>query len=170
MKILHAAAIICLLAIASTTFAQAPTADAYRQLNAQVLDNLHTHILDKWFPRAVDETAGGFNENYREDWSPGTPARQTERSIVYQSRLTWLSAAAALRFPRDAGKYVKITRHGVKQLAEKQWDQEHGGFFWAVDTAGKPTRNNGSEKHAYGNAFGIYASAKSYRATHDPAA
>jgi mannobiose 2-epimerase len=171
MKFIHSSLFIFIIAFPLiATAAEPPTPETYRKINTQVLSNLHTQILDKWFPRAIDEQNGGFNENFRDDWSPAPAARQDQRSIVYQSRLTWLSAAAALRFPNDAAKYLKITRHGIQQLAGKQWDHQHGGFFWSVDTTGKPLPNNGSEKHAYGNAFGIYASAESYRANHDPAA
>jgi mannobiose 2-epimerase len=106
-------------------------------------------------------------ENFRYDWSPGRPG---VKSIVYQSRLTWLSAAAAMRFPKDAQRYRAISQHGVEALSQKMWDGGHGGFFWAVDDSGKPTGDHGPEKHAYGNGFGIYSSAASYQATHDPAA
>ena len=59
-------------------------------------------------------------------------------------------------------------RHGVTVLAQKLWDKEKGGFYWAVDDSGRPTRDWSDEKHAYGNAFGIYAAASSYAVTKDP--
>src|SRR6476619_670742 len=98
MKLIHAVLTVCTLAISSIATAQPPTPEAYRKINAEVLSNLHTQILDKWFPRSVDDKNGGFNENYRDDWSPG---REGERGIGYQSRLTWLSGATAWRFPPD---------------------------------------------------------------------
>jgi mannobiose 2-epimerase len=159
---------VLLLALSTTSFAsEAPTPETYRRLADQVEASLFRDDLNKWFPAAIDDKHGGFLENFRYDWSPG---RAGVKSIVYQSRLTWLSAAAALRYPKDAERYRAITRHGVQALAGKMWDPIHGGFFWAVDDSGKPTGDHGPEKHAYGNGFGIYSAAASFQATHDPAA
>lgn len=68
-----------------------PSTGELLQIAAEVEDNLHRQVLAQWFPRAVDP-AGGFHQNYAEDWSrlPGD-----DRSVVYQSRLTWLAAQAA---------------------------------------------------------------------------
>jgi mannobiose 2-epimerase len=144
-----------------------PTPEAYRGIAVQVEANLARDVLAKWFPAAVDRDAGGFYENFREDWSRGPTG---QKSIVYQSRLTWLSAQAAARFPDRSAEYLAATRHGVAALADKLWDKDKGGFFWAVDDAGRPTRERGDEKHAYGIAFGIYAAASSHAVTKDAAA
>ncbi len=147
-----------------------PSAGDYRRIADEVETSLQRDVLDKWFPAAVDQKGGGFYENFAVDWSRGA---DRERSIVYQSRLTWLSAQAGIRFATDgdqAAKYRSITRHGAAFLADKLHDREHGGFFWAVDVGGHPVAPFGKEKHVYGIAFGIYALAASYQATHDPAA
>ena len=142
------------------------TPEAYRRIATEVETNLRRDVLDKWFPAAVDRDAGGFYENFKENWTRGPTG---EKSIVYQSRLTWLSAQAALRFPEKSDQYLAITRHGVAALAEKLWDKEKGGFFWAVDDGGRPDRDRADEKHVYGIAFGIYAAASSHAVTKDPA-
>jgi mannobiose 2-epimerase len=144
-----------------------PTPAEYRRIADQVEANLRQQILDKWFPAAVDRENGGFYENFNNDWTRGATG---EKSIVYQSRLTWLSAQAAKRFPGKSAEYMDITRHGVGELADKLWDREKGGFFWSVDDKGRPNKERGDEKHAYGNSFGIYAAAASYAVTKDPAA
>jgi mannobiose 2-epimerase len=147
-----------------------PSSDAYRRIAGEVETSLRRDVLDKWFPAAVDRQGAGFRENFAADWSRSWDG---ERNIVYQSRLTWLSAQAALHFADDRGQaenYLSITRHGAAFLADVLWDRQQGGFFWAVDIAGRPLGPFGGEKHAYGNAFGIYAAAGSYRATHDAAA
>jgi mannobiose 2-epimerase len=144
-----------------------PTPTEYRRIADQVETNLRKEILDKWFPAAVDRENGGFYENFNNDWTRGAGG---EKSIVFQSRLTWLSAQAARRFPEKSAEYMGITRHGVAELADKLWDKEKGGFFWSVDDAGRPNKERGDEKHAYGNSFGIYAAAASYPVTKDPAA
>jgi cellobiose epimerase len=160
-------ALLCAMSMASALSAAEPAAADYSRIAKEVEANLQHDVLGKWFPAAVDRQGGGFFEDFAADWS----RRETpERSVVYQSRLTWLSAQAALRDPAHAETYLALTRHGEAFLAEKQWDHEHGGFFWAVDVDGRPTKRFGGEKHAYGIAFGIYASAGSYEATHDAAA
>lgn len=123
--------------------------------------NLRRDILDPWFPRAVDRTHGGFHQNYAEDWSPRPDA---DRALVYQSRLTWVAAQAAARFPDEYGAWKSYALHGVDYLAGPLHDPQHGGWFWAVAVEGSEARSGG-EKHAYGIAFGIYASAAAYRAT-----
>ncbi len=143
-----------------------PGASAYRQLTGEVESNLKREILSQWFPRSVDVTNGGFQENFDERWQPREPKLQ--RSIVYQSRLTWSAAAASKKYPEMAGTYREYAQHGLDFLREKMWDGEQGGFFWQIDAqTGKPTPDRGGEKHVYGISFGIYAAAAGYEATHD---
>ena len=138
-----------------------PTKAVYLRIAEEVEANLQKEILDKWFPVAVDQQGGGFFEDYALDWSRGPGSN---KSIVYQSRLTWTSAEAARRFPAKAGLYLAMTRRGAACLAEKLWDKQSGGFFWTVGPNGQPIT---SMKQTYGHAFGIYALATSYRATKD---
>ena len=140
-----------------------PSTGEMLQIAAEVEDNLHRQVLAQWFPRAVDP-AGGFHQNYAEDWSrlPGD-----DRSVVYQSRLTWLAAQAAQRFPHHSPAYLNDARHGFYCLRDRLWDTKNGGFFWAVDGAGEPAR--GGEKHVYGVSFAIYALAALYHASKDGA-
>ena len=120
-------------------------------------------VLGQWFPRAVDKNRGGFHQNYAGDWKR---IAGDERSIVYQSRLTWLSAQAAQRFPAQKKRYIEYSNHGARFLRERMWDKRFGGFFWELNGQGKAERNG--EKHVYGNAFAIYALCAHYRATRDP--
>lgn len=126
------------------------TGDTLR-LAAEIEDNLWRHVLEQWFPRAVDP-AGGFHQNYAEDWSRLAGG---ERSVVYQSRLTWLASQAARRFPDQSAVYLAYARHGLRCLAKTLWDSQHGGFFWSVNEAGAPSRSG--EKSVYGVSFAIYA-------------
>jgi mannobiose 2-epimerase len=140
-----------------------PTKEVYLRIADEVTANLQSQILDKFFPVTVDEKGGGFFENYGLDWARDAG---DNKSIVYQSRLTWTSAQAARRFPAKADLYLAMTRRGAACLADRLWDKQGGGFFWTVDSAGQPTR---SVKQMYGHAFGIYALSASYQATKDPA-
>ena len=140
------------------------TAATYRALAEETETNLQKQVLVQWFPRAVDP-AGGFYQNYSEDWvrGPGNP-----KSIVYQARLTWLAAQEAQRSPAQNAAYGGYAKHGLDFLAAKMWDAQNGGFYWELGDDGTPTRNG--EKHLYGNAFAIYALAGVYAATKDPRA
>lgn len=135
----------------------------YRRLSEETEANLKSHVLAKWYPAALDREKGGFHQNFLVDWKRGTGG---ERSLVYQSRLTWTAAQATLRYPADADLYGGAMRHGLTFLAEKLWDKEKGGFYWELDTQGTPVR----EKHTYGIAFGIYAASTVYQVSKDPAA
>src|SRR5215475_13961132 len=112
--------LVTMMLIASPCFSAVPaTPEQYRRIADQVEASLFRDDLNKWFAAAIDQKNGGFVENFRYDWSPG---RTGVKSIVYQSRLTWLSAAAAMRFPKDADRYRAISQHGVEALSRKMWD------------------------------------------------
>ena len=177
MDILHGALprlFVCTLALASVLgCAHAadpppvptppPPADAatYRKLAGEVEDNLQKQVLAQWFPRALDPS-GGFYQNYSEDWMRGAT---NDKAIVYQSRLTWVAAQAAMRYPAQAEVYKADARHGLDFLANQMTDKQDGGLFWGLGDKGVPVR--GGEKHAYGVSFAIYAACGEYQATHD---
>lgn len=140
------------------------TATEYRDLAEQVDENLNRDILAMWYPRAVDEADGGFHQNYAENWSP---IPDTQKGVVYQSRLTWLAAQAALRYPEQQTEYHHCIRQGLEFLEDKLWDNPTGGLFWALE-GDIPAR--GGEKACYGMAFAIYAASAAYLVTHDPRA
>ena len=140
----------------------APAAPAYLQLADDVETNLKQHVLAKWFPAALDNERGGFYQNFREDWSRDS---KNDKGLVYQSRLTWIAAQAAMRYPAASETYRNAAQHGLDFLENRLWDKADGGFFWALDETGQPERNG--EKHVYGIAFGIYAATACYQATQD---
>ena len=113
-----------------------PTKETYLRIADEVEANLQKEILDKFFPVTVDEQGGGFYENYSLNW---TRTAGGNKSIVYQSRLTWTSAEAARRFPAKADLYLAMTRRGAACLADKLWDKTGGGFYWQVGPNGQPT-------------------------------
>jgi mannobiose 2-epimerase len=143
----------------------APSSAAYTQLAGEVEANLRSHVLAKWFPAALDTVRGGYHQNFREDW---TRDPREDRALVYQARLMWVTAQAAVRFPEQAALYKDYSLHGLDFLEQKLWDHEHGGFWWALDENGTPERQG--EKHVYGIAFGIYAASACYQATREPRA
>ncbi|MDQ2687243.1 MAG: AGE family epimerase/isomerase, partial [Armatimonadota bacterium] len=138
-----------------------PDAATYRRLASETEANLQTQVLAMWFPRAID-AQGGFAQNFGEDWTPGASDGQ---AIVYQSRLTWVAAQAAMRYPAQAATYTKDARHGLAFMETRMWDAQDGGFYWGLDAKGVPVRDG--EKHVYGISFAIYAACAEYKATHD---
>ena len=155
-------------ASATTPAATRPAGPAaYRAIADEAEANLTDQVIDRWFPRAVDEANGGFLESFGPDWSPG---ENDSKAIVFQSRLTWVAAKMAGRDPDRAEQFKAWARHGVAFLSDEMWDGANGGPYWSVDNAGDPTTDRGTEKHAYGIAFGIYAASAAYEATGDPAA
>ena len=143
------------------------TASAADPLRDEVEQSLRKGILEVWFPRALDRDHGGFLCDFDYQWKPSGAQPKT---IVFQSRLTWLASQAAMRYPDDP-RYREAAAHGFKFLRDRLWDkQEGGGWYWHLDRAGSVDAEWKGVKHAYGIAFGIYACAAYYRATFDPQA
>ncbi len=168
--VLASAALLALPAARAADTAATPapppsaTAATYRALAEETETNLQKQVLAQWFPRSVNP-AGGFYQNYTEDWTRGSG---NSKAIVYQARLTWLAAQEAQRSPAHKAAYNTYAKHGLDFLAAKMWDAKNGGFYWELGEDGTPTR--GGEKHLYGNSFAIYALAGVYEATKDPRA
>jgi mannobiose 2-epimerase len=147
--------------------AQTPAKTDYARLDSEMETNLQRDILVPWFPAAVNGAHGGFIQDFDAAWKP---IPSGVRSIVYQSRLTWFASEVSQRYPNRAAEYRKYALHGLSYLRDAMWDKRDGGFFWEVEAGPEPKPQRNGEKHAYGESFGIYASANCYRATHDPAA
>src|SRR5688500_17244227 len=74
--------------------------DERKGLATAMEENLAKHVLLPWGSRAVDRDRGGFHQTYAEDWREKPDGA---RSVVYQSRLTWVFAKA-LRQARQQDK------------------------------------------------------------------
>lgn len=144
-----------------------PTPETCRRLADEIERHWKQDLLPRWFPRCVDNQHGGFSPHWREDWSKGD---QNDKTLVFQSRMTWVCARVAMRYPELKTEYLKYTKHGADFVARVMWDGQHGGFFWGLDETGKLGDRNGGEKHVYGIGFAIYALSAAYEATKDPAA
>lgn len=142
-----------------------PDAATYRKLADEADAQLRKNVLDVWFPRCVDETRGGFDAEFSRDWKKGNDRLAF---IVFQSRMTWISAAVARRRPELRRQYLPYISHGLDFLRTTMSDPKQGGMFWEVSADGAPTMDG--QKHAYGISFGFYAAAAAYQATHDKAA
>src|SRR5215831_8210511 len=125
--------------------------------------SIHTELLNKWYPRSVDSLYGGFLSSFTYDFQP---APNQDKMIVTQARHVWSNSRAAQLYPGTL-YYIKDAKHGFHFLRDIMWDKTYGGFYTLTDRQGKI---KDEKKTAYGNAFGIYALAAYYRASHDTAA
>jgi len=143
-----------------------PTAATYARL-AEALDaHLRRDVLAKWYPACVDE-AGGFHQTFSRDW---TRRPDRNRFLVYQARQTWVAARVATYDPALKDAYTRYALHGLAYLDKVMSDRRHGGLYWRLGPDGRVSERFGTEKHAYGIAFAVYAGAAVYEATADPRA
>jgi mannobiose 2-epimerase len=142
--------------------ATAPTAAVYASLAEQVEAQLRAE-LRCFFPRAVNATGGGFTAGFGPSWKP---LKEQTRHLVFQSRMTWVAAQVVLRRPDLADEFRSYVRHGVSFLQDVMWDRDCGGFYWELDAAGSLSAE-GSNKHAYGIGFAVYALAAAHQALSD---
>jgi len=131
------------------------------QLANEIEQSMRTELLDKWYPQSVDSLYGGFITTFTYKFEPtGTQ----DKMIVTQARHVWSNALASRLYP-GVDHYKKSAAEGFAFLKNKMWDKTNGGFYTLVDRNGNVKDSAG--KTAYGNAFGLYASAAWYRASGD---
>ncbi|MGV3614745.1 MAG: AGE family epimerase/isomerase [Fimbriimonas sp.] len=118
---------------------------------SEIERSLHADLLDRWFPLCVSGQ-GGFDQEFARDWQA---VGDGGRSIVFQSRMTWVAATMA-----EAGDaaYAEYARHGLRILADRFID-ESGAVRWSL--ADDP---EAVQRHAYGHSFALYALAAVARA------
>jgi mannobiose 2-epimerase len=159
--------LLVLLILVSVCPAAAPTKDDYTRLADEIDSHLTRDVVRPWFPACLDAEAGGFHPNFSRDWTKGAPA---PKFIVFQSRMTWITATLSKRRPHLRDELLPHARHGLRFLKDTMWDKQHGGFHWQLSPKGEVDDKIGTHKQLYGAAFGLYASAAAYDATQDPAA
>src|SRR5262249_21202832 len=67
-------------------------------------------------------------------------------------------------------EYSGYARRGVEYLDRVMRDGEAGGFHFVLGPRGQVDPKLGDEKHVYATAFVVYAAAKAFEVTRDPAA
>ena len=129
-----------------------------------MLQVLRRHVMDAWFPACIDTERGGFHSFFDRKWKRIGP---TDRMLEFQARQTRVCADFAIAFPNE-GKWHEYAVHGLKNLRERMWDNERGGWFWRVAGDGMPLA--GGTKHAHGTAYAVQAATQVFRATGLPEA
>ena len=156
--------VVLLLPLAAT--AQGPRPGEARDLRRKIDANLREEMTRRWFPRAI-EPGGGFHQTFARDWSP---LPDDNRSIVYQSRMTWTAAAFARHSESHREEYSAYARKGVEYLDRVMRDGPSGGFHWVLGPDGQVSSALGTEKHVYGTAFVLYAASVVHEVTRDETA
>lgn len=126
---------------------------------------LRRHVIEAWFPRCLDRDRGGYLCDFDRQWRPAGPQ---ERMLEFQARQTRVAARLALAFPQE-GDFAEYALHGFRYLRDVMWDAAGGGgWFWLVDSAGRPAA--GETKHAHSGSYGVQACALVFEATGDSGA
>ena len=128
---------------------------------------LQEDVLAIWFPRCVDEAAGGFYSNFTRDWQRTS---SEGKFSVFRGRMVWVASQVLMQRPDLRKQFEPIVDHGLRYLDEVLWDDECGGFFWGLDEENQPTSKYTDGKHLYGISFGLYGAAAAFQATKDPRA
>jgi mannobiose 2-epimerase len=131
------------------------------QLAGEIERSIRVELLNKWYPKSVDSLYGGFLSTFTYNFQP---TAEQDKMIVTQARHVWSNAVASQLYP-EIDYYKKCAAHGFAFLQDVMWDRVHGGFYTLVDRKGD--LKDRAEKTAYGNAFGMYASAAWYKASGD---
>src|SRR5512134_3923821 len=154
------------LTVSTLSVAAQPDAPAQRlaALLPAIEKNLRENVIPFWFPRCVDRERGGYTVHYG---PRGEPLSGGTKAIVTQARTLWL-ASRLLRSDHARQGLREAADAGFRFLRDRMWDAGHGGFFWELDPTG--TKVLRSDKHLYGQAFGLYALSEYYLASGNPEA
>lgn len=129
-------------------------------LAEQMEASLWKDLIDPWFPACID-AKGGFWQVYDREWRRKP---SNIRGVVFQSRMTWVSATlATLPGPRQ-DEFAKNARHGMRYLCDIFVAPDTGAVRWKVDQTDRHAGERTLAGHAYGASFAIYALAAVYRA------
>jgi len=124
---------------------------------------LTENIIPFWDETIIDRANGGYHLNHDIEGSNQGPAN---KNLVTQARMLWYYAYI-YQSPYGTENHLNAANHGYKYLTTTMRDARHGGYFWQVSPAGKPTIN---AKHLYGQSFALYALSEYAQATGSPEA
>ena len=131
------------------------------ELADEIERSLRDDLCGRWFPRVID-SQGGYVECLDHRWLPIGDAR---RSLIHQARLAWTAAAYAGHDSSRRDEFASYALHGMRFIDTRFRDTKHGGFYFDIDSAGRPLRNG--EKHACALAYAVFAGAECWSVTRD---
>jgi mannobiose 2-epimerase len=120
---------------------------------------LNESLVKFYLPAALDKENGGYYEFLKNN----KLSLGDEKFLTLQARHVWFfSALASDGIRKDES--LGAAQHGFVFLQKNFLDRTNGGYFSKVTDAGAPLD---TRKHAYLNAFTLYALSAYYRATGD---
>lgn len=111
-------------------------------------------IVDFYYPACIDETLGGYINQFRDD---GTIFDAKTKHLVGTCRFIYVFATAATMLGKP--EYLEAARHGVKFL-QQHHRQAAGGYAWVLNGLDVDDATN----HCYGHAFVLLAYATALKA------
>jgi len=134
--------------------------ESLNQLADELEFSLWKDLIDPWFPACVD-SRGGFWQVYDRQWKRKP---SNVRGVVFQSRMTWVSATLASIPGARQEEFAQNAIHGMRYLSDLFVEPLTGAVRWKVDKSDPPREAGALEGHAYGGSFALYAFAAVYRA------
>jgi len=122
------------------------------------------NIIPFWYPSVVDYEDGGYRLSLDNE---GKYVGPSDKDIISQSRTLWFFSRLS-RTPYGKPEHLEAARHGYRFFREKMWDDEHGGFYWKVNSSGEDVVD--PIKQTCGQAFAMYALIEYARAAKDDSA
>jgi len=117
---------------------------------------LQRQILPFWL-NLIDHDNGGF---YGYVDHTGEVKKDAKKGIILHSRILW-TFSESYRFTGKK-EYLDAATHCYRFLIDKAMDKRYGGLYWMLDGKGEPIEDF---KHAYNQAFGVYALSTYYLAS-----
>lgn len=130
------------------------------RLATELRSELTDRILPYWIEKTPDAAHGGFIGRIDGE---NRVVPDAHKSAILNTRILWSFSAAARALGRP--DLLPWAERAKTYLDTRFWDPRHGGLYWMVDHKGEVFS---SKKHAYAQAFGIYAYSEHARATGDP--
>ncbi len=144
---------------ADTTGVEGPDAAELRRQAERCRNLLRRTVFDFYMPGCLDQVNGG----YLEDWKDGRFVARGEKFLTLQARQLWFfSTMASENIERAKCLEAAWLGYGFLQRAFR--DARQGGYISKVTDAGEPVDRR---KHAYHNAFVIYALVAYHQASRD---
>ena len=119
-------------------------------------DHLRNDLISFW-NKMADRENGGF---YGCADKNGLPDKNSAKGVIMTGRILWFYSYA-YRLLKDPG-LLEMADHAYRFFAEHCFDSRYGGVFWSVNADGSPCDDT---KHAYNQAFAVYALSAYYQAS-----
>ncbi|MCD8281971.1 MAG: AGE family epimerase/isomerase [Prevotella sp.] len=127
----------------------------------EIRDIVENNILRFWLDNMQDNERGGFYGRMRGD---GVIERDAIKGGVLNARILWSFSAAYRILGKE--EYLAPAKRAKDYLLEYFFDNEYGGIYWSVDSAGRPAD---TKKQFYALGFALYGLTEYARATGDKA-